>query len=292
MLRRLLFLRSAQPLSALPNKDVTGLVIDWSINSDSALNLLHTFPELRWLHVVKTGVDHLPQKELSQRDIQVTCSKGAYARAVAEFATGLVYMCAKKYIGHHTDPSRSMPLWSKSLHGQNVLVLGTGHIGSEIALLAAGNGMTPLGVNSDGRQVSGFTHTCSWESATEPAAMSSFIIDCLPLTPRTRHIVGADFFSVLPAGSTYINVGRFETVDLVALYAALQSGRLAQAVLDTEAGNVRVPKVVRSKLLVTHHSAYATDSSREELTSLLVHNLLSFATGKPLRGNVDLGKGY
>lgn len=292
LLRRIPFFRKVTHSSMPLDRRVAGLVIDWSIQTDSVLHLLDAFPELRWLHVVKTGIDHLPKNELLNRKIQVTSSKGAYSKAVAEFAMGLIYLCAKKYLDHQADPSRSLPLWSQSLRGQNALILGTGHIGTDVAALVVGNGLIPLGVNSDGRPVPGFARTCSWNSATELAAASAFIIDCLPLTPRTLHIVGNDFLSSLPQGACYINVGRIETVDLAALFAALHSGRLAHAVLDTEAENIRIPKGLRSKLLVTHHSAYATDASKLELARLFMHNIHAFATDTPFRGKVDLEKGY
>lgn len=64
LLRRIPFFPAATPTPTPQDRSVTGLIIDWSINMDSVLALLDAFPELRWLHVVKTGVDHLPQKEL------------------------------------------------------------------------------------------------------------------------------------------------------------------------------------------------------------------------------------
>lgn len=273
-------------------RKTSGLIIDWTLGHDLVLQLVDNLPQLKWLHVVKTGVDHLPLEALKQRQLHVTSSKGAYTEAVAEFAMGLIYLGAKQYLEHHNQKDRSLPLWAESLQGQNLLILGTGNIGSLLATLASKNGMKPWGVNSDGRPVEGFVRTASWREVGELAQGCTCVVDCLPLTPNTRGSVGQDFFAALPHNSSYINVGRVETVDLAALANALNTGKLDFAALDTEPDRVRMDKKIRSKILITHHSAYATQKSKQELARLLVHNITAFATGQPLAGEVNLDRGY
>jgi len=272
--------------------ETSGLVIDWTLEHELIALLVNDLPQLRWLHVVKTGVDHLPLEALKQRQLHVTCSKGAYTEAVAEFAMGLIYLGAKRYLEHHDQKDRSLPIWTPSLQGENLLILGTGNIGSRIATLASSNGMKPWGVNSDGRPVEGFVRTASWREAGEMARFCTCVVDCLPLTPDTRGSVGQDFFAALPHNSSYINVGRVETVDLAALANALHTGKLGFAALDTEPERVRMDKKMRSKILITHHSAYATQKSKQELARLLIHNITAFAADQPLAGEVDLDRGY
>lgn len=272
--------------------ETSGLIIDWTLEHELIVPLMDKLPQLRWLHVVKTGVDHLPLEALKQRQLHVTSSKGAYTEAVAEFAMGLIYLGAKRYLEHHDQKDRSLPIWAQSLQGQNLLILGTGNIGSMLATQASRNGMKPWGVNSDGRPVEGFSKTAPWREAGQLARSCTCVVDCLPLTPDTRGRVGEDFFSALPHNSSYINVGRVETVDLAALANALHTGKLGFAALDTEPKRVRVDHKMRSKILITHHSAYATQKSKQELARLLVHNITAFAAGQPLAGEVDLDRGY
>lgn len=273
-------------------EETSGLIIDWTLGHELVVQLVDNFPQLRWLHVVKSGVDHLPLEALKQRQLHVTSSKGAYTEAVAEFAMGLIYLGTKRYLEHHDQQDRSLPIWTQSLQGQNILILGTGNIGSLLATLASRNGMKPWGVNSDGRPVEGFVRTASWREAGELARSCTCVVDCLPLTPDTNGRISQDFFSVLPHNSSYINVGRVETVDLAALAKALHAGTLGFAALDTEPERVRMDKKMRSKILITHHSAYATQKSKQELARLLIHNITAFAAGQPLAGEVDLDRRY
>ncbi|EPR37231.1 D-isomer specific 2-hydroxyacid dehydrogenase NAD-binding protein [Desulfovibrio sp. X2] len=274
-----------------PVEEATGLVVDWGVQ-DGIAALLEGLPRLSWIHVVKTGVDHLPLDLLRARKLRVTCSKGAYSEAVAEFAMGLLYLFSKRYLEHFARPEADAVLWGRSLRGEKLLVLGTGHIGSQLAKLAAGAGLTVLGVNSSGRPVEGFSHTVPWERSGESAAGCGLVADCLPLTAATRGAVGRELFARLSPGACYVNVGRVETVDQRALSQALRERRLAFAALDAEASAVRLDRDVRQKVLVTHHSAYATEESRAGLAALVAGNIAAFAAGRELAGLVDLDAGY
>ena len=54
----------------------------------------------------------------------------------------------------------------------------------------------------------------------------------VPLTPETRHMIGARELALLAPGSLVINIGRGGLVDEDALVAALHSGHIAGAALD------------------------------------------------------------
>lgn len=63
-------------------------------------------------------------------------------------------------------------------------------------------------------------------------ARSEIIVNFLPVTPRTRGILNADTFAMLPKGAAVINLGRGEHVVDADLMSALDSGHLSAATLD------------------------------------------------------------
>jgi len=84
-------------------------------------------------------------------------------------------------------------------------------------------------------------------------------------------------------------------IDEHALRAALDSGKLAYAVLDVfreEPLPVDSPLYDTPNLIITPHTSWATDQVMRRSLDLFVDNLDRFASGRPLRNTVDLEAGY
>src|SRR5207247_78867 len=64
------------------------------------------------------------------------------------------------------------------------------------------------------------------------AAGLDYLVSVMPNTTATRHLIDAELLAALPSRAVFINPGRGSVVDEPALADALQSGRLAGAVLD------------------------------------------------------------
>lgn len=70
-----------------------------------------------------------------------------------------------------------------------------------------------------------------------PPEMSEFLggidylINVLPSTPQTRHILSADLFKSCKKGMIFINVGRGDVIEENSLVEALEKGYIAGAVL-------------------------------------------------------------
>jgi phosphoglycerate dehydrogenase-like enzyme len=105
----------------------------------------------------------------------------------------------------------------------------------------------------------------------------------LPLTPATRHIIGAPELAQLRRSAILINTARGPLVDEAALVAALQAGTLAGAGLDVfeieplPAGHplLALPNVV----LTPHISAGTADALAVKMTACF-ENMLRVARGE------------
>ncbi len=115
----------------------------------------------------------------------------------------------------------------------------------------------------------------------------------LPLTPSTRGLFDDAALAAMPEGAYLINVGRGPVVQEQALLRALQSGRLAGAVLDVfdvEPLPGEHPFWRMDNVIVTPHMSGPTVA--EEVTAPFLENMERFLAGQPLLKQVDLGRGY
>ena len=99
----------------------------------------------------------------------------------------------------------------------------------------------------------------------------------VPLTPETRHMIGARELALLEPGSLVINIGRGGLVDEDALVAALHSGHIAGAALDVteiEPLPLDSPLLDAPNVILTPHVAWVSEVALSDLKRLTAENAL------------------
>ena len=144
----------------------------------------------------------------------------------------------------------------QTLDGKTVTVLGRGAIGGRVLNLLGAFGAIGIGIGSDG-------------GLNEALARSQALVVAVPLTERTRGMVGAPQFDALPPGGYLVNVGRGPVVDYGALLRALRGGRLAGAGLDVTWAEPIDPgdELLRENVIVTPHIAGVTRESYAKMAA-------------------------
>jgi phosphoglycerate dehydrogenase-like enzyme len=120
-----------------------------------------------------------------------------------------------------------------------------------------------------------------------------YLVLAMPLTSDTRRFIDATALAALPSHAVLVNISRGGLVDETALIAALSSGRLAGAVLDTfetEPLPRESPLWRLHNVTVTPHMAGAVYA--DELGPICARNLSLFASGKLPQPVVNLRTGY
>jgi gluconate 2-dehydrogenase len=120
----------------------------------------------------------------------------------------------------------------------------------------------------------------------ELLARADFLVLVLPLTPDTRHAIGATELARMKPGAVLVNVARGGIVDDVALAAALANGRLAAAGLDVFEGEpgVHADLLALDNVLLSPHIASATTGTRRAMAALAVDNVLALFGHGPHAG--------
>lgn len=137
-------------------------------------------------------------------------------------------------------PAKSMQChrggWSKSaagsheVRGKTIGIVGYGHIGTQVGVLAEALGMQVLFHDVDTKLSLGNARSAA--DLGELLARSDIVTLHVPETPATRMMIGAAQFAAMKPGVQFINASRGTVVDIDALTAALQSGHVAGAAVD------------------------------------------------------------
>src|SRR5690625_4594787 len=187
--------------------------------------------------------------------------------------------------------------WAPSGHAYledwPVGVLGLGVIGSKVAQGLAALGYPVRGWSRRQRHIQGVDCYAGQDGFHEFVSASRVLVNVLPLTSETRHILNRDTFRSMRPQGHIINIGRGEHLDEDALLACLDDGTLAGATLDVfsiEPLPADHPFWARPDIVVTPHIS-GTTNARMAMRQIAA-KVRSWRAGTPLGGIVDRRVGY
>ena len=242
-------------------------------------------PRLRVLSRYGTATDNVDLEAARRNGVVVTHTPGANASAVAELAIALMLSLARSIPA--ADRAVRAGAWpalrGRELRGATVGLLGLGHIGREVARRAVALGCEvvahdPLSDREVAEELG--VELASPEGVAERADFLSLHV---PLTDSTRDLVGAPLLERMRPGGFLVNTARGEVVVEEDLAAALDSGRLAGAALDTlrvEPPGPDNPLVGRDDVILTPHTAAHTHEATLAMGRGAVANLLAVLDGR------------
>ena len=113
-------------------------------------------------------------------------------------------------------------------------------------------------------------------------AESDFVSVHAPLTPETRHLIGARELRLMKPSAFIVNTARGAIIDETALVQALAERRIAGAGLDVFEDEPRVaPELLAmSNVVLTPHLGSAVRELREQMAHIVVDNILAVIEGK------------
>ncbi|TDH63370.1 D-2-hydroxyacid dehydrogenase [Dankookia rubra] len=258
------------------------------------IDLLKAAPALRWVQTFSAGTDMAVYQEMLARGLLLTNSTGASAPAVAQTAvTGLLALArqfpriAAAQARHAWEPLYAEPE-PREVEGQAALIIGTGPIGQEIARLCRAFGLRTIGIRRDAAAgpPPGFDAVAGFAALPDLLPRTDWLLLACPLTETTRGLIDARALALLPPGRHLINVSRGGVVDEAALLAVLRSGHLAGAFLDVfmmEPLPQDSPFWNLPNVIVSPHSAAASDGLPARVAAIFCDNLRRYRTGEPLR---------
>jgi glyoxylate reductase len=200
-------------------------------------------PQLRVISNMAIGVDNIDVPAATARGILVTNTPGVLTDATADLTWALILSTVRRVTegdrmvrGGRFEQWSPFMLLGRSVAGATLGVVGMGRIGQAVARRAAGWEMPVLYTRRSGP----LPHDAApaggrWEfrAALDELLREADIVTLhVPLSPETRHLIGARELALMKPGSYLVNSSRGPVVDEAALVEALLSGHLAGAGLD------------------------------------------------------------
>lgn len=262
-------------------------------------DFLEECPNLKWIAWYATGVEKLPLDYLQRRNIILTNNKGAHEVQMSEFIIGYIladYKNMRTSFKNQINRHYNSRLTGKNLKGQSIMFLGTGSIAQRTAQLAKAFGVRIIGVNTTGKQVDNFDETYNIEEFEQVIGYADIVINTLPQTTKTTHLLSKRHFELMKDTALFINVGRGSVVKNEVIIEVLQNKIIRHAYLDVFENE---PLSQDSKfydidnISITAHISGNNTEYSDEVTDIFIDNLKSFLNKDgTIENEVDISKGY
>lgn len=180
------------------------------------------------------GTNQIDLEACSRKGVAVFNAPFSNTRSVVELAIGQIIMLMRNI------PDKSVQMhqasWDKSatgsfeIRGKKLGIIGYGNIGSQLSVLAEGLGMNVYYYDVVERMALGNATKCdSMEELLRTADILSLHVDG---RKENKDMIGEREFGLMKKGVIFLNLSRGHVVDIPALRAALEGGKVRGAAVD------------------------------------------------------------
>ena len=252
--------------------------------------VIASLPELGIVSRIGAGYDTIDTQACAKHGVWVANSPDYGIGEVATHALALALALIRNIVAYHRDIAGGT--WSFLSSGTlrrprelTLGIVGLGRIGKRMAHISRETfkrvvAFDPYLIDGD------FPSYVERAPTLDALAQSADVVSVhTPLTRETRGMLGAGFLAAMPKGGYLVNTARGAIVDVEAVLAALDSGRLSAAALDVlpdEPVASDSPLLRHSRVILTPHAAFYSVEAERELRRKAAQNLVSWLhTGRP-----------
>lgn len=272
--------------------------------------VMDRMPKLKLIATRSTGFDHIDLAAADERGITVVNVPSYGENTVAEHAFTLLLALARRL--PQTLETTKDGIYSPNelsgfdLKGKTLGIIGMGRIGQHSARIGRGFGMEVIGFDVFEKPEIADEIGFRYAPLDEVISTADVLTLHTPLNPESTHLINTETLAKMKQGAILINTARGELVDTQALIAALESGHLAGAGLDTVEGErflneqIEVNTVLDNKttkealinlaetetllrmphVVVTPHSAYNTLEAVGRINATTTDNIIKYWYGE------------
>jgi D-3-phosphoglycerate dehydrogenase / 2-oxoglutarate reductase len=196
--------------------------------------VFESVPRLAAVGAFCIGTDQIDLEAARSRGVAVFNAPFSNTRSVAELVIAEVVMLSRQIFARswaaHDGEWRKDAAGAHEVRGKTLGIIGYGHIGSQLSVLAEAMGLRVLYHDVVNKLPLG--NASAAESLDALLAESDFITLHVPDTEQTRGMIGAEQLARCKRGAYLINASRGSVVDLEALRDAIVSGQIGGAAID------------------------------------------------------------
>jgi D-3-phosphoglycerate dehydrogenase len=242
------------------------------------------------------GTNQVDLASANRRGVPVFNAPFSNTRSVAEMIMAEIVMLSRRLGDRvremHAGKWNKVATGSFEVRGKTLGIVGYGHIGRQVGVIAEMLGMRVVFHDIAARLPMGNNHPT--QTLDELLAQSDFVTLHVPETPQTRGMMGARELAAMRAGSYLLNASRGTVVDLGALADALRSGHLAGAAIDvfpeepeTNSEGFGTPLRGLANVVMTPHIGGSTAEAQEAIGREVGMALVKFVNAGATTGAVN-----
>ncbi len=242
------------------------------------------------------GTNQVALESATLHGVPVFNAPFSSTRSVAELVIAEVIALARRLADRSRDMHQGR--WRKSapssheIRGKTLGIVGYGHIGTQVGVLAEAVGMQVLFHDIAPKQAIGNNRRA--ESLAAVLTRADFVTLHVPDTPLTRGLIGERELAGMKPGAYLLNLSRGSVVDVPALASALGSGHLAGAAIDVfpaepDGNSDEFATELRgvSNVILSPHVGGSTAEAQEAIGREVARALVKFVNTGATTGSVN-----
>jgi phosphoglycerate dehydrogenase-like enzyme len=253
---------------------------------------------LKWIHIIGAGIEPLLPLDWLPSDVTLTNNSGVHFEKAVESATMVLLMLHSRIPAIIGNQHRAIwdQIFTPTIRGKTVLIIGLGDMGAAVASAARQLGMRVLGVRRSSVAHDLADETFPVDQLDSLLPRADIVVLAAPLTRETNNLMDGSRFNRMKRGASFFNFGRAGSVDHEALVTSLENGQLSGAVIDvveSEPLSPTSPLWSAKNLIITPHvTSDDLDGYLPKTLDLVLNNAKRLESGQPLLNIVDPAKQY
>jgi D-3-phosphoglycerate dehydrogenase len=259
--------------------------------------VLEASPRLLAIGCFCIGTDQVDLGEARDRGVPVFNAPFSNTRSVAELTIAEVIALSRQMFPKSTQMHAGQ--WDKSatgaheVRGRTIGIVGYGHIGSQVSVLAEAMGMRVIYYDIVPKLPLGNARAV--RSLGELLRESDFVTLHVPANESTSGLMGSRQFKLMKPGAFLINNARGSVVHVPALVAALKDGTVAGAAVDvfphepaSKGEKFESPLCGLPNVILTPHIGGSTEEAQETIAMDVAEKLIKFVNVGTTTGAVNV----
>ncbi len=223
-------LKEDELIARLPGVQLLGIRSKTKVTQ----KVLENAPDLMGIGAFCIGTNQVALAHAARCGVPVFNAPFSNTRSVAELVISEVIALARQLFDRsrevHEGKWRKVATSCYEVRGKTLGIVGYGHIGSQVGVLAEALGMRVI--TFDIRATLPIGNTKATETLSNLLRSSDFVTLHVPETPQTKNLIGESELAIMRKGTYLLNLSRGTVVDIPALASAIRSGHLAGASVD------------------------------------------------------------
>lgn len=273
---------------------VEALIPGWSITAED----IDKLPNLKWIQSFSAGVNTYPMKKIEERGIFLTNTSGIHGPQMSEHIMGMILAFSRALLPSiriQKEKKWTPDLQVQELGGKELLIVGAGSIGAEVARKAKAFEMRVVGLKRTVMAMNNFDVVRPMSDLKNALTTADFVVILAPLTKETRGLLGYEELSCMKKEGVLINLGRGPLVVEKDLVKILEEKKIKGAGLDVFTKEPLLddnPLWDFDNVIITSHIGGFSDLTNRRAIGLISENIKRFEEGKELLNLIDTNQGY